>query len=611
MSNSAQQLFGRLNVLSKLGSGAQGTVYLADDPVLERKVAIKVLTATDPAMARTHSNGALLEGRIASKLNHPNIVSVYDAGDSRIGPYLVFEFVEGKTLADTLESHGPFSIRNAVTIIAPILDALATAHRLQIVHLDLSPRNILIDANGVPRIMDFGLSRFLRQIPQKRKHVAGTLRYMAPEHFTGNAIGPHTDVFALGSTFLELVTGQRAMDGDSIVDIRRRIVDACVDYSGLNALQAGSAYEQLLRGSLTRDIAERYPDCGVMQGAFRVFVRDAELEEAVADDAAQHSTVEYLLRRMRKKKDFPTISRTLADINRLTGDNSGASADAVANVILRDFALTGKLLKLVNSSFYGTRSAEITSISQAVVHLGLEQVRLTANSLSFFGHMKGEAKDVVLKNAMTKSFLSGLIARHLARHERLPEAEEAFICGMFQRLGETLVIYYFREEYDEIIEVAQRTNTDRQAASQSVLGIDYATLGTAVATTWQLPDTLLAAIAGIANGPLLSPETPDERLRDFAVFANELCDLAALPDFESQQQQLHALLHRFSPSVSLNADLSVKLLSAGLEKLEQYSQLFEINVATSDYCRAVRNWIDHRLTNESNSEQAATTATSY
>ena len=165
-----------------------------------------------------------------------------------------------------------------------------------------------------------------------------------------------------------------------------------------------------------------------MNEAFRLFLDETGLEDQAKADGSSHSTIDFLLRRMQRTGDIPAKSRTLSDINRLTGDDKQANADKLANVILRDFALTGKLLKLVNSSFYGTRASEITSVSQAVVFLGVEQVRMTANSLAFFGHMKIDS--AVLKDSMTKSFLRGLIARHLALRSKVTCAEEAFIAGM-------------------------------------------------------------------------------------------------------------------------------------------------------------------------------------
>lgn len=581
--------FGRLEVESELGKGSQGVVYLAFDPVLKRRVAIKVLTAVEESLSSGDAENKLREGEISGKLNHPNIVTVFDAGDCDIGPYLVFEYVEGQTLAGMLKANGPFSMRDAVPIIRTTLDALAVAHKAQIVHLDLSPRNILIGADSAPRIMDFGLSQYVHKIPRSRDYAVGTLRYMAPEHFVGEDLGPHTDVFALGSTFLEMVTGKRAMSGQSYTDIRKKIVEAEPDYGNLSELEGGPQFEAFIRGALAREPIQRYANASDMLSSFEHFLREADLESAVIDNAGHHSTIEYLLRRMRRKKEFPTVSRTLSDINKLTAADSDASAEKLSNVILRDFALTGKLLKLVNSSFYSLRGGKITSVSQAVVLLGLEQVRMTANSLTFFGHLK--SNDIRLKDSMARSFLSGLISRHLAKQNKLPRAEEAFINGMFQSLGENLVLYYFSEEYDEMLEVMNTSGLSKSAAAAKVLGVDLATIGSAVAATWQLPKSLIAAIEGVPDGKIPEPESPEERLRDIAVFANELCALAALEDEPEKDRQLTALLDRFRLSLPLDQRYCMKLIAASLEKLNQYAPLFEISVESSAFCQSVSHWV--------------------
>ncbi|MEM8683546.1 MAG: HDOD domain-containing protein [Pseudomonadota bacterium] len=588
MTDQEANRFGRFHVQSELGKGSQGVVYLAYDPALKRRVAIKVLTSVDEAVSSGDAENKLREGEISGKLNHPNIVTVFDAGDSDIGPYLVFEFVEGETMSKILKARGPYSIRDAVPLIRSILDALSVAHRSLVVHLDLSPRNILIAQDGKPRIMDFGLSQYVHKIPRRRDYAVGTLRYMAPEHFVGEDLGPHTDVFALGSTFLEMVTGHRAMQGDSFTDIRQKIVDAKPDYAHLAELEGGPLFEKFLRRALARKAEDRYANGADMLAAFETFVREADMESAVVENVAQHSTIEYLLRRMRRKKEFPTVSRTLSDINRLTSSESDAPADKLANVILRDFALTSKLLKLVNSSFYGTRGGKITNVSQAVVLLGLEQVRMTANSLTFFGHMK--SSDSLLKDAMARSFLSGLIARHLAKQQQLPEAEEAFITGMFQSLGENLVIYYFRDEYDEMQEIARNESVSLAQAAQTVLGVNFGDIGSAVAATWQLPKALIFAIQGVPGGELPDPETPEEQLRDIAVFANQLCLIGA-DNRGTRDEMLSDLLIRFAASVNADQAYCMKLIAASLEKLRQYAPIFELNVDNSDFCRGVAAWV--------------------
>ncbi len=581
---------GRYEVIRRIGRGSQGSVYLGRDPTLDRFVAIKVLTATDAELNMVAEDGTPLEARISSKLKHPNIVPIFDAGECSLGPYLVFEYVEGEPLAQVLKSKGPLSIEAAVGQITAILDALSIAHAAEILHLDLSPRNILIDGDNAPRVMDFGLAQYVSVAREPKEFASGTLRYMAPEHFQGEPLGPWTDVFALGSTFYELVTGQFAMQGKGLEQIQYRIMLGEVDFEPLKKMPHGEAFARFLAGALEKSRDGRYADSSTMNEAFRLFLDETGLEDQANADGSSHSTIDFLLRRMQRTGDFPAISRTLSDINRLTGDDKQANADKLANVILRDFALTGKLLKLVNSSFYGTRASEITSVSQAVVFLGVEQVRMTANSLAFFGHMKSDS--AVLKDSMTKSFMSGLIARHLAQRAKLPGAEEAFIGGMCQNLGENLVIFYFGDEYEDIVKLQNGEGLDKAAAARGVLGVGYAEIGAAVAKTWNLPRPIIEAIRGVPPGALAVPQSDAESMRDIAVFANELCDLFQRYENNEIEFAVHDLLTRFKPSVSLEFSFCQKLIAAVFEKLKQFAPIFEINVATNNYCQAVQSWVE-------------------
>lgn len=581
---------GRYEIIKRIGRGSQGSVYLGRDPTLDRLVAVKVLTATDAELNMIEDDGTPLEARISSKLKHPNIVPIFDAGECVAGPYLIFEYVEGLPLAQVLKSKGKMSIEAAVPMIAKILEALSTAHAAEILHLDLSPRNILIDRDNAPRVMDFGLAQYVSIAREPKEFASGTLRYMAPEHFMGEALGPWTDVFALGSTFYEMVTGQSAMQGKTLEQIQYRIIAGDVDFEALKQMPHGQAFARFLAGALEKGREGRYADCSTMREAFQLFLDETGLVQQARADGSSHSTIDFLLRKMQRTGDFPAISRTLSDINRLTGDDKQANADKLANVILRDFALTGKLLKLVNSSFYGTRASEITSVSQAVVFLGVEQVRMTANSLAFFGHMKSDS--AYLKDSMTKSFMSGLIARHLAQRARLPGAEEAFISGMCQNLGENLVIFYFPNEFEDITELRQREELDKAAAARGVLGVGYAEIGAAVAKSWNLPESITEAIRGVPPGALSAPGSDDEKMRDMAVFANELCDLFQRHDPADIEFALKDLLARFEPSTPLEYEFCQRLVTAVFDKLKQFAPIFEINVATNRYCRAVQAWVD-------------------
>lgn len=590
MTDGENQKIGRYELVKSLGRGSQGVVYLGRDPRLDRFVAIKVLTGSNADLNPMTEDGMSVEARMSSKLKHPNIVPIHDAGECPAGPFLVFEFVQGEPLSQVLKSKGAFSIDAAVPIFAAILRGVAAAHKSEILHLDLSPRNVLLDTEGVPRIMDFGLAQHLNVVREPSETTTGTLLYMSPEHLLGKPLGPWTDVFALGSTFYEIVTGQQAMRGSTIEQIQFKIVSADIDLAELKEQAHGDAFARFLMGALERSREGRYADASIMLEAFEIFLKETGLSEKAESVGGNHTTIEFLLRRMQRKKDFPMISRTLADINRLTGDDVSANSDKLATVILCDFALTSKLLKLVNSAFYGTRIAEITSISQAVVFLGVEQIRMTANSLTFFGHMKGDS--AILKDSMTKSFLSGLISRHLVMRAKLKGAEEAFICGMCQNLGENLVIYYFADDFEDINELMHTKELGKVAASRGVLGVSYAELGAAVAQTWNFPSSIVDAIRGIPTGSVVEPADETEKLRDIAVFANELCDLFLHCEPHAIEGAMNALLIKFEASVEMDPKYCQRLVNAGFEKLKQHAPIFEINVASSNYCQSVQSWLD-------------------
>ncbi len=589
------QTIGRFEPVKKLGSGSQGTVYLARDPRLDRFVALKLVTTACGELAETAANGMPQEAIIASQLNHPNIIPIYDAGTADPGPFLIFEYVEGRTLAQALEADGAWSIEDAVPVMAALLAALESAHAAGVVHLDLSPRNVQLGDDGVPRIMDFGLSQFVEAAGDRSGATKGTLRYMAPEHFRGLPLGPWTDVFAMGSTLFEMVTGLRAMQGSKLEDIRKTILAADVDLSILNDMPHGVPFARFLAGAFETSREGRYSHGGAMREAFDLFLDESGLEPHTGS-SSPHSTIDFLLRRMQRKQDFPAVSRTLADINRLTGEDSDTSADKLANVILRDLALTSKLLKLVNSAFYGSRTTEITSVSQAVVFLGLDQVRMTANSLTLFGALQSDSSD--LKESMTRSFLSGLIARHLAGRAGLRDAELAFICGMCQNLGENLVIYYFPEEFGEIEKLRLDNGLGKSAASRGILDVSYAELGAAVAKTWGLPASIVDAIRGMPPGKVRAPNDEDHHMRDISVFANRLCDAFRQQDIDDVDATVRRLCANFEASVDLDDETCLKLVNAGLEKLKQYAPIFEIRVSGSDYCRSVHAWLTTRISEQ-------------
>lgn len=584
-----KQKIGRYEIVERIGRGMQGTVYKARDIELDRLVAIKLLHTGAPGSTlsdETENGGSVpLEARISSRLRHPNIVSIFDFGWFHNNQYLVFEYVEGQTLRQRLGAHGSLSIPQICRLAVPIVDAIACAHGAGVVHLDLSPRNILIDSGENPRIMDFGLSQFSKSYQQEGEEIKGTPLYMSPEYFTGAPLGPYTDIYALGASFYQLVVGEPCVGGTTISEIAEQIQHGTVDLGRLPACEEKEGFAAVLRACLEKNYRKRLQNGGELKQLLQRFLSQHPLNE-IGPSAEVHSTVQFLLRRMQRKSDFPSVSRVLNDINRLTEDANGSSADKLANVILRDYALTNKLLKTVNSAFFSGAGRDVTSVSKAIVFLGVKKVRSIANSLAYFGKLKGSGKNSRLRDAMVRSFLSGLLTRHLVQRAKHGDAEEGFICGLFQNLGENLTAYYFPEDHAEILTMAKQNRGDRMAASRRVLGVSFAELGAEVAKIWGLPDSIVTSIGGLAGEPGGATQTTEEFLRDRAVFANELCAIVELPTAEEQDAAFTALAARFGPAFAIDEAYVVRLFAAGMEKLAENADMLEFDYRSSAFCRA-------------------------
>ena len=191
-----------------LGTGAMGSVLLARDTVLDRRVAVKVLADHLAADDSFHQR-FLREARLAARLCHPNIVQVFDAGEDEDGrPFLVMEYVDGETVADRLARGSSFSAGELITLAAGLSAGLAHAHSMGIVHRDVKPHNVLLGPAGVAKLTDFGIARALEDHGLTEiGTVLGTARFMAPEQAAGAPVGPPADVFALGALLRQVAGG--------------------------------------------------------------------------------------------------------------------------------------------------------------------------------------------------------------------------------------------------------------------------------------------------------------------------------------------------------------------------------------------------------------------
>jgi len=217
---------GRYEILGELGRGAMGVVYRARDPIIDRVVALKTinLALTGAALASFEAR-FFQEARSAGRLNHPNIVTIYDAGKAEGVAYIAMEFLEGTSLREILDEHPPLSVPRILETTAQVARGLAYAHENGVVHRDIKPANIIVLKNRRPKITDFGIAR-LGEADGVSSERAGSPKYMSPEQIRGDVtLDGRSDVFSLGTVLYEMLTGKPPFAGGTVTEIMQAVLE--------------------------------------------------------------------------------------------------------------------------------------------------------------------------------------------------------------------------------------------------------------------------------------------------------------------------------------------------------------------------------------------------
>lgn len=217
---------GRYEILDEIGQGAMGTVYRALDPLIEREVAIKTVV-----IAQLRSEGPdaearfLREAQSAGRLSHPNIVTIYDVGETDSLAYIAMEYLPGSTLRDLMDrSLLPLDL--ALDTALQMAEALAFAHEHGVVHRDIKPANVVVTGrHGRIKLTDFGIAHLLNSNQTQTGQMLGSPRYMSPEQAMGREVDGRSDIFSLGAVLYEMLTGRYAFDGDSLPTIVYRVIN--------------------------------------------------------------------------------------------------------------------------------------------------------------------------------------------------------------------------------------------------------------------------------------------------------------------------------------------------------------------------------------------------
>lgn len=547
----AQQRMGRFELRRVLGRGAQATVWLGWDPKLHREVAVKVIDAGAGSEAIAEWLG---EARSTSALAHPGIVPVYEADQDGQAAFLVFERVDGPTLAEKLKGLGPMPAREAAELMREVLDALAFAHARGVVHRDLKPSNILIGSDGRARVMDFGIAG--RVSDQYDGRIMGTPGYISPEAARGERPAPAMDVFAAGMMLGQLLIGGplRPVPATPQAAIEQAVEQDLAWPAGKTTVD--DKLRTMVMRATSREPEARFASAAEFRDALAKWLQPAD----AAPQVSGHGTLDFLLRRMRLHGDFPALSDSVTRIQRVTASESDG-LHALSAEILKDVALTQKLLRLVNTAhFRHVGAGEIATVSRATALIGFAGIRNMALSVVLLEHMKDQTHAQRMRELFLQALLTGTLVDQLSPPTR--EREEAFLGGMMSHLGRMMAEYYFPEEAAQVRQRVARSGLrdtgdapDEMRVAADVLGLSYDDLGLGVAQAWGLPDTLrriMMVPREEVPGRLVEPAV--ERMRWRVRVSGEIVHLLMETDPAQVESRVMALGERYARALDMKPD---------------------------------------------------------
>lgn len=300
------------------------------------------------------------------------------------------------------------------------------------------------------------------------------------------------------------------------------------------------------------------------------------------------SVLELFLRRMRGNAEFPALSHTISEINKIASSEY-ASTNSLTKTILEDFSLTNKLLKLVNTVSYGQFGGKINTISKAVVILGFETVRNVAMTLILIEFLQNKSHALRLADEVVASLFAGLVARQLSANSHIHSLEEAMICGIFHHLGKLLATFYFFEESEQVSQLVAQGMPEAKA-SHEVLGISYGDLGIGIAKSWNFPSRLIAGMQMLPGGKINKPANELDQLNMTVNLANELTSLVSNADEQGRAQAIRQLMHRYENAIKLDERQLTQALEQGLEEIATRAAILSLNTRHSVLLAKVGEW---------------------
>ncbi|MFN8061909.1 MAG: serine/threonine-protein kinase, partial [Vicinamibacterales bacterium] len=252
---------GRFTIESRIAQGGMGAVYLAWDPMLERQIVLKLLRDDSEGLRERFTR----EAKAVARLHHPHIVTIFDVGEDHGQPFIAMEYVEGPTLFDVIRARTPLPIDRRLELVEQLCDGLAFAHRAGIVHRDIKPANLMVDREGMLKVLDFGIARVGPAATTHAGTLVGTLNYMSPEQVMGQALDHRSDIFAVGGVFYELLSYRQAFPGGLDSGILNRILHQPPEPLATICQGLDPDIVRVVEKAMEKDPAKRYQDLPPMR----------------------------------------------------------------------------------------------------------------------------------------------------------------------------------------------------------------------------------------------------------------------------------------------------------------------------------------------------------
>ena len=322
----------------------------------------------------------------------------------------------------------------------------------------------------------------------------------------------------------------------------------------------------------------------------------AEVEVLSPNGAAPNSlrltktdrtTLNRLWLKMQRGGDFPAFVRNVGEVSKRADFESTFSATQLGDSILKDYALTAKLLRVVNSAYAARFGGKVYSIQHAIVILGFDRVRSLALSISLFKNRGSDEHAKRVSESAINSLVSGEITQHLAPYAHVTDEEQAMMCGMFRNLGRHLAIVYLPELYEQVMALVQANGVSLHTAAERILGLSFQKLGIGIAERWRLPKPILRTMSSIP-GFTGHCAREEDRIVELADFSNELCDIVVTMTLQQRAQAITNLLVRHKTLLTIDQDELAELLQSVQLSFEQrYASLLGLDAKNSRFSRNV------------------------